>query len=152
MGGSALPVDARPTAILTGSAIPRSAVPAVIDWKNRAELAVGLVKQEGPAIPADARPKPVVAASSALPTPSIPKPVVEGSALPRDPRPKTTEWRNNAELASGLVKQEGSAIPRSAVPPDVVEEAMRAVGAARAARARQAEAQTSQQQSQELQL
>ncbi len=146
MGGSPLPVDARPKAILTGAAIPRSAVPAVIDWKNKAELAIGLARQEGVAIPVDARPKPVVATTSALPTPSVPKPVVEGSALPRDPRPKLAESTNKAGLAPGVVQQGGSAIP-----PDVVDEARKQVGLAKAARARQAAAETSHQ-SQELEL
>ena len=92
-------------AVMGGSAIPRP-----LDWANKAEMASGIVRQQG----------------SALPVSAVPVAVVDGSALPRDARP-----------------------------PYVVDEARKQAALAKATRARQAEDQTlhqSQAHQEELQL
>ena len=98
---------------------PASAIPRPLDWTNRAEVAPGIVRQQGSALPRDARPKAVLT----------------GSALPTDARPKVIV----------PVVADGSVLPRSAVPAYVGDEARKQAALAKAARARQAEDQASHQ-------
>lgn len=98
-----------------------------------------------------------VAAARAWHSESVaPAAVVEGSALPGDPRPRAimagsalpVDARPKAVVAEAVA---GSVIPQSVVPPDVVDEARKQAAVAKATRARQAAAETLHQ-SEELQL
>ncbi|MHB1527201.1 MAG: hypothetical protein ACYCZN_13155 [Candidatus Dormibacteria bacterium] len=118
-------------------AIGGSPIPRTVDWANKAELASGLVRQQGSAVPA------AVVEGSALPGDPRPRAIMAGSALPVDARPR-------AVVAEAVA---GSVIARSVVPPDVVDEARKQAAVAKATRARQAEVSAPHHgQSEELQL